>query len=210
VLNNQSSVDVFVASFSNCDTLFGSLTLSGSSITDISGLQFLTFIDGSLFLSSTSITDLAGLNNLEQINGTLNISSNRNLADISQLGQLETVGQDIVIFNNDALNSIEGLSNLNIVGDDISITSNNILEECTIICTWLENKLIGLDDLTLRSNALTCKSLDAVNGACRVNDIAPISVQLTTASCTDAAAPTLEVVLQNNGSKTQKRLAILI
>ena len=67
-LDTQDEVNAFVATFSNCNTIAGNLTITGSTINDISRLSFLETITGNLDIhNSSNLSSLDGLQNLSLI-----------------------------------------------------------------------------------------------------------------------------------------------
>jgi len=120
ILSSQAEVDSYVANYSACTSLPGSLTIgdntppiSFSDITDISGLSNLTSIGQDLSISANPLlTSLAGLNNITTVGMTAEILDNDNLINIDALNSVATIGRNLKIEGNDALTTISGLNDL--------------------------------------------------------------------------------------------------
>ena len=81
----------------------GDLTIGGSSLTDLSGLECLNQVDGYVRIyNSYSIETLAGLEALTSIGGYLRISGNTVLTTIANLQSLDYIGvsSNLDIYNN--------------------------------------------------------------------------------------------------------------
>ena len=136
-LSTQAEVDAFQATYGGdgiCDTVIGSLVVSGNDITNIDALtnlvsaqkiyiddnEALTNVDGLANLvalselstsnnkASTNLDSLASLNGFPE----LNISSNETHTHIDGLETSPIPDSTLSISNNDALTNIDGLANL--------------------------------------------------------------------------------------------------
>lgn len=137
VLNTQADIDTFVATYSGtCNTVDAALLIggSGSDITDISGLSFLTTITGVLVINNTNLITTNGLHNIETINDNLSISNN-NILEHVLFSSLETISGYVSI-SDVSIVSID-FPNLTTVNDPITIKpgggsgagSNNVFIE---------------------------------------------------------------------------------
>ena len=81
--SSQAAVNNFVTTYSGtCDTIDGNLFISGTNITDLSGLSFLTTINGYLYLNgTTNLTSLNGLQNISTIGSYLYLRNTTSLVD---------------------------------------------------------------------------------------------------------------------------------
>jgi hypothetical protein len=142
-LLSQTDVDDFVVNHPNCVDMVGSLTISGSSITNISALQNISSIAGGLQISNTSLVNLNGLNNLTSVGGGLSIQDNTSLVNISAIGNINLYG----------LNE-----------DGLTITGNTNLATCNIgsICDYLSNS----DTHHILNNKADCVNENAVIASC--------------------------------------------
>ncbi len=127
VLNSQNEIDAFVANQSSCDSIFGNLTISGSTINDLSQLSFLRYIQGNLLVQSCpSLTELTGLNGLIDIGG-MDIRSNAALTTISALSNLTSIDNSVIIWNNASLINLDGLNLITSIGGNLNIRDNSSL-----------------------------------------------------------------------------------
>ena len=110
-LSTQAQVDTFVSTYSGtCTSITGYLFITGS-VTDISGLSFLTDIGTFILVrNTTSLTSLNGLQNINSVGQYVSITGNTSLLSVA-MNNLLTVTNYIDINNNTNLNSIS-FSNL--------------------------------------------------------------------------------------------------
>ena len=94
---------------------------------DIQSLKAFTAITGSLTISNSNLSNLTGLENITSIGGDLRIFENSTLKNLTGLENLTSVGGDLEIFDNDALTSLTGLDNLTSVGGYLLIRENTVL-----------------------------------------------------------------------------------
>ncbi|MDW3194229.1 MAG: hypothetical protein R8G66_17780 [Cytophagales bacterium] len=135
VLGSQGDVNDFAAQ--KITHLRGSLTLQSrngdpSPITDISGLTRLTTIEGSLTISGTSITQVDAFSNLTQLDGELVISFNEaleNLDGFIALGNASRVLETIRIRDNPKLTAINQFDNVVEIESGLFIWNNESLAE---------------------------------------------------------------------------------
>ncbi len=144
--STQSQISNFAANYPNCKNISGNVTISGGSITDLSGLSQLTSIQGSLTIQSTSLTSLSGLENLTCVSGSLKIASNNSLTNISALGNVRSLHGNLDISDNSSLANLTGLQNIAKIEGNLIISNNEILTSLTglesIESSSIENLLI--------------------------------------------------------------------
>jgi hypothetical protein len=191
--NTQAQIDSFQVNHPGCTELFGNVTITGSDITDLNGLNILTSINGKLIidmndalasltglekLTSTGgffiirrnkvLTNLTGLANLTSIGGGLSINSNDALVSMTGLVNLTSIANSLSINGNEALTSLSGLENI-AAGSitDLYIYSNNSLSACAVqsICDYIANPN-GIIDI--HDNASGCINQDEAEAACEV------------------------------------------
>ncbi|MCI5094575.1 HYR domain-containing protein, partial [Phaeodactylibacter sp.] len=151
-LNSQAEVDNFAVSYPNCSQISGSLTIEGSDITDLQGLNNLSSVGTFLLIRGNgALTSLQGLNNLSSVGNNLFILVNAALTSLQGLDNLSSVGSNIYIGSNDALTSLQGLDNLSSVGNEIAIRYNDALAS-----------LQGLDNLSSVGNDIFIIDNDAL------------------------------------------------
>lgn len=94
-------------------------------ITNIEDLKDITTIDGNLEIMGTQLTNLTGLEQLTFVGGDLAISGNTALKDLKGLESLTEVGGDLIIGSNDLLTSLNYLSQLTRIGGDLLLSLKN-------------------------------------------------------------------------------------
>lgn len=90
-------------------TIRGSLSITGSKITDLKPLHALTQVTGdtaNLVILGTDIASVEGLESLGWVNGVLSIDSNRKLASLAALTSVQTIGESFTITGNGALTAL--------------------------------------------------------------------------------------------------------
>jgi gliding motility-associated-like protein len=111
-LLSQSDIDNFVTEFPNCDTIDGNLIIKGNTITNISGLKSLRIIKGHLKLEETSISNFTGLSFLTEVGGVYSeVRNNANLLSV-ELENLTKFDSYLSIGGNSNLTDIIGFENL--------------------------------------------------------------------------------------------------
>lgn len=102
----------------------------GSWGNDFNELGGLTCLTGSLGISDSSLTDVTGLVSLTAVGGSVTIQNNQHLAAVSGLVNLASVGGGLTISYNPALANLAGLAGLQTLGSDPTITNNIMLPTC--------------------------------------------------------------------------------
>lgn len=123
--NSQNAIDNFTAEFPNCTEINGNLFIQSDNpeipILNLSGLRNITQIKGSLSIMGTRVNHLSGLDNLHTIEGTFHLSGNAQLASLLGLEKLTTIGEDFSLFQNSRLETVGSLASLSQVGRDFVI-----------------------------------------------------------------------------------------
>lgn len=156
----QAQIDNFQVNYPDCSEILGDVDISNS-ITNLNGLSVLTSIGGNLFISGTSLTNLTGLDNISIIGKSFSIMTCSSLTTLSGMENLTSIGENFYIDNNALLNNLTALHGLNFIGGDLvvsfnpSLVSLTGLEELTSIGGYfsiyqngLINNLVGLNSLT--------------------------------------------------------------
>lgn len=142
------------------------LTISGSFLNSLSGLDNLKIIDGFFIFWSTGISDLLALSNLESISGgfVFNAHDNPELKNFNGLEKLHTIGETFQINANVSVNSLEGLENLDSIGN-LEIYNNPELDFCCVagIREFLQNPN---SNFSISNNKMGCNSLEEVLFSC--------------------------------------------
>jgi hypothetical protein len=130
----QAQVDSFPVNYPGCTQIEGVVTINGEDISNLSGLNGLTYIGEGLFIGTFfyggnfQLTNLAGLENLTSIEGYLHINQNFVLTSLSGLNNLTSIGDYLVIYGN-ALDNLSGLSGLTSIGGSLHIARNYNLSD---------------------------------------------------------------------------------
>jgi len=108
----QAEIDNFPIQYPNCKEILGEVQITGDNITNLNGLNAITYIGGGLTIWYTSnLVDLSGLENLTEVDALV-ISENDALTEISSLSNLAQIHSWITIIGNPNLNSLEGLEQI--------------------------------------------------------------------------------------------------
>ncbi len=162
VFYTQESVDAFILEYPDCTEFEGGVSISGQSITSLSGLGNLNSIGVGLWIGNTvALTNLTGLENLETIGGCLRIYDNDALSDLADLESLNTVGGDLWIEKNDALSSLNGLENLDTISGYVRIYDNDGLSNLSGLESL--NTVGGYFNLSFNSEISTLSGLENLN-----------------------------------------------
>jgi|GEM_PF-4792817 len=153
LLTSQAEVDNFVNQYPTCTTIDGNLTITGSSITDITGLNQITTVNGALTIANTTISNGNIFNNLTQVSGNIAIQSNSNLTTLSGFNALVNTGDTLQIADNQNITSITGFSNLVTVTGNLSILSTSTTLATTNISGFSNVQSVGY--LLIRRTPLT-------------------------------------------------------
>ena len=189
---SQADIDDFQINFPGCSELEGTVTISGTDITNLNGLNTLTSIGENLYIwensqlisliglnSVTSIgqalaiqnneylPNLSGLDNLSSINGWLSIGGNPVLISLMGLNSLISGVGPLGIRDNDALTSLTGIDNIELGSsvNSIEIYGNDSLSTCEVhsVCDYL---LAPYGYGNIYDNAPGCNSQSEVEEAC--------------------------------------------
>ncbi len=164
---SQAQIDNFQTNYPGCPEIEGNVTIHGSDITNLNGLNVLTSIGGYLdIIDNNALTSLNGLDNLTFIWGNLDISGNGVLTSLSGLDNLTSIWGYLDISGNGVLTSLNGLNNIADASiTDLTITNNSSLSTCEVqsICHYLAapNGFIQI-----YGNAFGCNSQEEVEEAC--------------------------------------------
>lgn len=178
-LFTQGDVDMFVATFPDCQQLDGSLTLgkmsSDSDIHDLSGFEKLSGITGSLtLLGMPNLSSLDGLQSLQTIGGDLSIIQNPELTSLEGLNGLEEINGHFTLSFQESLTSLQGLNNLKTIGKDMNLNFTPSLVDMN-----------GLQSLTIIGGSLIIDNNDFLLSFGGMNNLETIGVDL---------------ILRNNGA----------
>lgn len=181
----QEAIDNFQTNYPGCSEIEGNVTITGSSTTNLVGLDVVTSIGGNLAIGlyggTTSLTNLSGLDALTSIGGFLAIWKNQSLTSLTGLEGLTSIGSGLFIgdyyWGSPAITNLTGLDNVTTIGGDIIIQATTL------------NSLSGLgnveeesiENLTIRANVSLsdcevqsiCSYLASPNGTIEIHNNAP-------------------------------------
>ncbi|MBR9923281.1 MAG: T9SS type A sorting domain-containing protein [Bacteroidetes bacterium] len=210
----QSEIDAFPANYPDCTVFEGDIIIqeqdfggiinldslnqltevhgyfqitSNSSLSDLSGLDNLSYVESLDVIQNPGLVSLNGLNNLSSLNH-LGMYYNHVLSDLNALENVDTIDLKLTLHGNDKLKTLEGLENLTYVeelvivwndsltslfslenlnpGDlkSLELNGNPQLNICHSqpICDYLENS----GPATIGNNAPGCNSQQEVEDAC--------------------------------------------
>ena len=124
----QAQLDNFQANHPGCMQIDGGVTISGSDITDLNGLNLIASIGGPLGIwNDNLLSDLSGLNSLTSVGGNFTIQNNVSLTDLSGLNNLHSIGGQLMIISNPVLDTLNGLNQLTSIGGSLIIFGNSAL-----------------------------------------------------------------------------------
>lgn len=126
----QSQIDSFQIIYPNCTEIIGDVNISGSSITNLNGLEVLTTFWNDLTIEScNNLHDLDGLDNVMFVVGNLTIKKNNLLESLSGLEKLNFVGNSLNIEYTTSLESISSLHDLTYIGGNLDFKFNYVLTD---------------------------------------------------------------------------------
>jgi hypothetical protein len=141
----------------------GSLTIEGSALTSLVGLESLRCVDGDVTIRANSaLADLAGLDGLLYIGGNLTIGElsggNPSLETTAALANLVAIEGALWIEDNDRLETLEGFADLEFVGEFLGVFDNDAL---TGLADWSALEHVGGFLNVADNDALpTCQAID--------------------------------------------------
>ena len=159
---DQAQIDSFHVNYPGCTGIEGDVVISGDSISNLTGLNGLTFIGGNLSIQgNNALTSVTGLDDLAIIGGNLQIDSNASLTRLTGLNKIYA-------------NSIS----------DLVITNNGNLSTCDVqsICDYLA---APNGNVVIHSNATGCNSVSEVEEDC-ANNCLPDGIFITSQSQIDS------------------------
>lgn len=128
MFTSQSQINDFGTYYPNCHEFDGSIIITGSGFTSLSGLSGLTSIAGDLsFLYVSGLSNLTGLENLTEIGGSLIILECYTLVNTLGMPVLSSVGGEVTIHNNTSLQRVNAFDSLAYVGGDFYISNHGSL-----------------------------------------------------------------------------------
>jgi hypothetical protein len=156
--STQSQIDSFPISHPGCTGIEGNVSINGTSITNLAGLNALTSVGGWLvvlqcdsltslnglgylesvgtemvLLDNPLLSSLAGLGRLKSVGTNLSIQLEKQLTDLTGLDSLQDVGGWLRINSDSALTSLKGLGSLVSVGTDVGLWDNPVLTDLTAL-----------------------------------------------------------------------------
>lgn len=157
-LTTQQEVDDFGAN--NYTAVTGKLTISGSSITDLSSLSTIQTIGngnvsgtGLFIVNNDNLINLNGLNSVTTISGDLEVTNNALLQTLSGLNNVNAINFDQLVFggglyikNNNSLMNLSGLDNLNFIPIDLEIIDNPSLTSISQLSSAAATQIVRIEN----------------------------------------------------------------
>lgn len=179
----QVEIDRFPLDYPGCRHIIGYASIIGSDITSLDSLQVLTGVGVILTISGTRLTNLTGLEGITTL-PSLSVSYNDLLTGLTELGDVDSAGlvaiegnaaltnlnglegfksiSDLTVLDNDALTSLDALSHLSeikgllFVAQNDALTNLDGLEGITAIGGSADISYnVSLSDLTALSNLVS-------------------------------------------------------
>ncbi|MCD4731507.1 MAG: hypothetical protein K8R74_12960, partial [Bacteroidales bacterium] len=159
----QSQIDSFQINYPNCTKIEGFVDITGDDISNLKGLEVLTYIGGNVCIEKiNTLLSLTGLHNITAIGGGLNIYEVPRLLNLKGLNKLSSIGGALTLNIPDDPTDLSGLGNLNTVGDSVLIRTRSL------------KNLTGLNNLTSIGGTLRiedCYSLTNLSALANLNYI---------------------------------------
>ncbi|MGO4920022.1 DUF7619 domain-containing protein [Maribacter spongiicola] len=164
-LTTQSEVDNFKINYPNCTSLPNDLSITGTDITNLQGLNEIVSIAQQLVISRTSLNNLSGLENLTSVGSNINIMYNSWLSSLSGLSSLVLIGNNLLIYRNNVLPNLNGLSSNITIGGYLDVSSNTALTALQLNGNYTVNGNLSINS----NNSLT--SISDLNNINNVHDL---------------------------------------
>lgn len=127
-LDLSTATDSDVASLSCLTGVTGDLTIDGSDLTTLTGLEQLATVGGAFDLyGNSALVDVSALTSLTTIGDTTTLSNNDQMVDFTGLEGLESINGRLYIQLNDNLTSLDGLESLTSFRSTLSMGANDVL-----------------------------------------------------------------------------------
>lgn len=146
VLTSQAEIDNFSTNYPSCTSSLYNITVQGSDITNLDGLNAITSIGGDFVIKNN--------NSLYNFNG------------FNGLPLLDYVGGDLIIDNNPVLTALSGIQNIDELSiNSLVITNNPSLAYCQIplVCNFISQRP---NEVIISNNKTDCNSEDEVIVSC--------------------------------------------
>ena len=168
--SSQEQIDNFQLNYPGCTEITGYVTINGSDISNLQGLNVITTLHkrlliGELYPTSCNpnLHNLSGLENLSYIGSFLGLEWSTALQNCTGLNNLQHIRGYLKLWGLGNLNSMDGLGNLTSIGQFLDISQNGSLENLT-----------GLENLNSIGEQLVinyCPSLQNLSGLESLNNI---------------------------------------
>lgn len=140
ILTNQTQIDNFPTDFPGCTSVFSLRIIGNASITDLSPLSQITFVEQNMTINNCpSLQNLSGLDNITYVGRGLSIFLNNSLTSLTGLEGLSTINGTFSIGQNQNLPNLQGLNSLVEIAEDINGEGNFLIS--------LNNSLVNLSGL---------------------------------------------------------------
>ncbi len=170
ILETQADVDEYIATYSNCPDVPGTLRIGtlfsdpSSNITDISGLSFLNSVGSSILVfQNPNLNSLNGLQNITSVGGSIHLNTNNALTNLMGFPNVTTILGDLFIDNHSNLATLNGLSPFIAIDDDFYLANCQSLTNISAL-----SSLLGI---TGKLDIRICTSLTNLNGLQQLSGI---------------------------------------
>ncbi len=153
----------------NTDSVY-SVTVSGcNALTDLSGLEHLSYVQNIYISSNASLTSLNGLQGINELLN-LNLYGNESLESLSDISNLTDILMLYIIENN-ALSSLDGLENAityaeEFSGNYVRIVNNSSLYDLCAITNYIDSTYNDLVSYNVFGNGYNPSVQDLLNDDC--------------------------------------------
>jgi hypothetical protein len=138
-LSTQAQVDAFPTNFPGCINLTSKLTITGTDIVNLNGLNAIETTANSIeIINNPLLASLNGLTNLTSIGVEFKIDNNDALTDLTGLEDLIFIGGHFLIEGNALLTTLDGLGPIPTLGSYLNIAFNPVLTDITALNSLTE------------------------------------------------------------------------
>lgn len=159
ILSSQDDIQLFSELYGNCSTIDGDLSIAqdgDNSINDLRPLSFIKEVNGALSVIGTDLVNLSGLDSISYIDGSLYIRGNDEIEDISSLIMLEGLGS-ISIIDNNSIRNFNGFPFSNQELSSVNITNNESLNSLSGL-----NQIDTIRSSLILSNNISLTNISAI------------------------------------------------
>jgi len=185
--STQTQINSFPTNYPNCTVIGGTVTISGTDITNLDSLNMVTQVVGGLYIhdcsslssisalsnldslgwlsvnSTTTLSNFQGLDNITYLAG-VELNFNLGLTSLAGLNNVDTIAGCLAMAHNDSLIDLSGLGSLKYIGSCFDINWNSNLVS-----------LSGLDSLTFIGEAFWLYTNYSLTSVTALSNLASIA-----------------------------------